>query len=105
MKKLIGYWKNLTLVLALPLMIVNTLMDYYNGWETRTLEKQAEELQQKKDEEEKQLKELENQFEQNENDENDETKENKSSKENFVISNSNDSKIPMYVINIEKIEM
>ena len=50
MKKLIGYWKNLTLVLALPLMIVNTLMDYYNGWETRTLEKQAEELQQKKDE-------------------------------------------------------
>ena len=49
-KKIIEYWKNLTLVLALPLMVVNTIMDYYNGWETRTLEKQAEELQQKKDE-------------------------------------------------------
>ena len=71
----------------------------------KNLEEEAAKLQQKKDEEEKQLKELENQFEQNENDENDETKENKSSKENFVISNSNDSKIPMYVINIEKIEM
>lgn len=48
-KKIVEYWKNLTLVLALPLMVVNTIMDYYNGWETRTLEKQAEELQQKKD--------------------------------------------------------
>ena len=49
MSKLIGYWKNLTLVLALPLMIVNTLMDYYNGWESRTLEKETQKIEKMKD--------------------------------------------------------
>ena len=67
----------------------------------KNLEEEAAKLQQKKDEEEKQLKELENQFEQNDGndgkDETNETKKNTSSKDNFVISNSNDSKIPMYV--------
>ena len=48
-KKIVEYWKNLTLVLALPLMVVNTMMDYYNGWESRVLEKETQKIQEQKD--------------------------------------------------------
>ena len=48
--KIIKWWKNITLVMALPLMITNSVLDYYYGWESRELEEQAKELQQKKDE-------------------------------------------------------
>ena len=48
-KKIVEYWKNLTLVLALPLMVVNTIMDYYNGWESRTLEKETQKIEKMKD--------------------------------------------------------
>ena len=37
MKKTITeYWKKMTIVLAIPMMILNTILDYYNGWESRT---------------------------------------------------------------------
>ena len=48
-KKMIEWWKNITLVLALPLMVVNTMMDYYNGWESRSLEKETALIQKQKD--------------------------------------------------------
>tara|TARA_B100000902_G_scaffold333140_1_gene331485 strand:+ start:293 stop:754 length:462 start_codon:yes stop_codon:yes gene_type:complete len=48
-KKMIEWWKNITLVLALPLMVVNTMMDYYNGWESRSLEKETARIQKQKD--------------------------------------------------------
>ena len=48
-KKIVEYWKNLTLVLALPLMVVNTIMDYYNGWESRVLEKETQKIEKIKD--------------------------------------------------------
>ena len=48
-KKMIEWWKNITLVLALPLMVVNTIMDYYNGWESRSLEKETALIQKQKD--------------------------------------------------------
>ena len=48
-KKLTTYWKNITLVLALPLMITNSVLDYYYSWETRELEKQTEKIQKQKD--------------------------------------------------------
>ncbi len=35
-EKLKQRWKDITIVLALPMMIVNTALDYYNGWESRT---------------------------------------------------------------------
>ena len=34
-KKLTEYWKKLTITLALPILIINSVMDYYYGWETR----------------------------------------------------------------------
>jgi len=35
-KRIIEYWKKMTIVLAIPMMILNTILDYYNGWESRT---------------------------------------------------------------------
>ena len=34
-KKLSKRWRDLTIALALPIMILNSVMDYYYGWETR----------------------------------------------------------------------
>ena len=34
--KLKQRWKDVTIALALPMMVVNTALDYYNGWESRT---------------------------------------------------------------------
>jgi len=48
-KKLSKRWRDLTIVLALPLMVVNTIMDYYNGWETRVVEKETQKREKIKD--------------------------------------------------------
>ena len=34
-KKLSKRWRDLTIALALPIMILNSVMDYYYGWEAR----------------------------------------------------------------------
>ena len=34
--KLKQRWKDVTIALALPMMVVNTALDYYSGWESRT---------------------------------------------------------------------
>ena len=34
-KKLTEYWKKLTITLALPILVINSVMDYYYGWEAR----------------------------------------------------------------------
>ena len=34
-KKIKQRWKDITIMLALPMMVVNTIFDYYSGWETR----------------------------------------------------------------------
>tara|TARA_Y100001938_G_C7887768_1_gene328281 strand:+ start:39 stop:413 length:375 start_codon:yes stop_codon:yes gene_type:complete len=34
--KLKKRWKDVTIALALPMMVVNTALDYYSGWESRT---------------------------------------------------------------------
>ena len=52
MKRVIEWWKNLTIALALPLMVVNTIMDYYNGWESRALEKEEAKKEEEEEEEE-----------------------------------------------------
>ena len=35
-KRIIEYWKKMTIVFAIPMMILNTILDYYNDWESRT---------------------------------------------------------------------
>ncbi len=49
MENLIKYWKNLTITLALPLMIFNSVMDYYDGWESRELDKETQKIEKIKD--------------------------------------------------------
>ena len=34
-KKLSKRWRDLTITLALPILIINSVMDYYYGWEAR----------------------------------------------------------------------
>ena len=48
-KKLTEYWKKLTITLALPILIINSVMDYYYGWESRVLEKETQKIQEQKD--------------------------------------------------------
>jgi len=35
LKKIVEYWKKLTITLALPILVINSVMDYYYGWESR----------------------------------------------------------------------
>ena len=48
-KKLSKRWRDLTITLALPILIINSVMDYYNGWESRVLEKETQKIQEQKD--------------------------------------------------------
>ena len=48
-KKLSKRWRDLTITLALPILIINSVMDYYYGWESRVLEKETQKIQEQKD--------------------------------------------------------